>query len=146
MKTCGRCKQNKQLSEFNKKRNSKDGRQAICRVCSNKLSKEHYKNDPETHKKRVAKNNKKTIKNNRRKLLDILQDSKCTDCGNKNVLVLEFDHVRGTKKGHISDFVRLAYSWNTILKEMAKCEIVCANCHRIRTYTEFGSHRLDAIE
>lgn len=63
----------------------------------------------------------------------IKEESGCIDCKQKYpYFVLEFDHVRGKKVGSISQMV----SWNTIeeiYKEIEKCDIVCANCHRFRT-------------
>lgn len=64
----------------------------------------------------------------------------CADCGyNLNAYALQFDHVRGEKKGSVSDLIRSDYGWQTILKEIDKCEVVCANCHAIRT-NERGQH------
>jgi hypothetical protein len=64
----------------------------------------------------------------------------CADCGyNTNAYALQFDHVHGEKKQAVSDLIRSDYGWNTIKEEMSKCEVVCANCHAIRT-KERGQH------
>jgi hypothetical protein len=65
----------------------------------------------------------------------------CADCGyNADPVALDFDHVRGEKKfivGHI-----MGHGLPALLNEAAKCDVVCANCHRIRTtdrkYTKTG--------
>ncbi len=58
----------------------------------------------------------------------------CMDCGENNPLVLDFDHRdRGDKSFEVSDGVRRGCSFETIMKEIEKCDVVCANCHRIRT-------------
>jgi mono/diheme cytochrome c family protein len=46
--------------------------------------------------------------------------------------VMDFDHI-GVKTGNVSSFI---YSWSTrkVLEEVAQCEVVCANCHRVRTH------------
>lgn len=62
----------------------------------------------------------------------------CHDCGEKNHIVLDFDHLRD-KKYNISRMIHDGFSWRQIKKEIEKCEIVCANCHRIRTYQRLTS-------
>lgn len=58
----------------------------------------------------------------------------CKDCGfNLHPRALEFDHISDNKKGNVSNLIRSDYSWQTILEEIQKCEVVCANCHAIRT-------------
>jgi len=58
----------------------------------------------------------------------------CVDCGyNVNPHALDFDHVRGEKVGNVARMLSSNYAWSTIEAEIAKCEVVCANCHRIRT-------------
>jgi hypothetical protein len=74
-----------------------------------------------------------TKKEYRRRLAEIKQSRGCTDCGEKNPIVLDFDHLFD-KKYNISRMVHDGFSWKAILKEVAKCEVVCANCHRIRTH------------
>lgn len=59
----------------------------------------------------------------------------CTDCGHTfPACVMDFDHVSGEKVNNIGTMVAHGWSKEKILKEMAKCELVCANCHRIRTW------------
>lgn len=66
------------------------------------------------------------------KLIDDLKRSGCVDCGNVDIRVLDFDHVRGTKLTGVSMLV--GYRIERILAEIAKCEVRCANCHRIKTW------------
>lgn len=59
----------------------------------------------------------------------------CTDC--KKVYhpcAMDFDHVRGAKVAGLSWMVRRNRPAELIKEEMAKCELVCANCHRLRTF------------
>lgn len=58
----------------------------------------------------------------------------CTDCGIQYpYYVMEFDHVQGDKKYDLSRLGKLQASWKTIEAEIAKCQVVCSNCHRERT-------------
>jgi hypothetical protein len=59
----------------------------------------------------------------------------CTDCGyNAHPRALDFDHIGTDKVGNVGLMIHDRIAWPIILAEIAKCEIVCANCHRIRTY------------
>lgn len=60
--------------------------------------------------------------------------SGCIDCGfNAHPAALDFDHLPGSeKRRQISRMIQSHR--NTLLREIAKCEIVCSNCHRIRTW------------
>jgi hypothetical protein len=75
---------------------------------------------------------------NRANVDDYLASHPCIDCGEADILVLEFDHVRGKKDGNIANFIGEGKSWQRILLEIAKCEVRCANCHRRRTVERFG--------
>jgi hypothetical protein len=73
-----------------------------------------------------------------------LQNNPCVDCGEADIVVLEFDHVgeAGTKHFNISDATRFGYSMDKVIAEIAKCEVRCANCHRKKTYERGGwAHR-----
>ena len=66
------------------------------------------------------------------RLRTYLLNAKCVDCGEDRWKVLEFDHVRGKHK-NIAYLVSRGYSWDTIMREIEKCDVVCGNCHRLRT-------------
>ena len=88
-----------------------------------------------------ARERKQEIRQERtRYLLDYFLAHPCSDCGETDAVVLEFDHVRGEKTFDIG--ASLTYrNWQAILAEIAKCEVVCANCHRRRTANRRGSVR-----
>lgn len=68
----------------------------------------------------------------RKKVYEYLLNHPCTDCGEVDPVVLEFDHLDPTiKEYNISNM--MSYSWSSIEKEISKCQVVCANCHRRRT-------------
>lgn len=67
-------------------------------------------------------------------LYKIKEENPCADCGiNYPYYVMDFDHVSGVKLGEVNRLVYKAQA--TLMAEVAKCEVVCSNCHRIRTFT-----------
>lgn len=57
----------------------------------------------------------------------------CADCGYKeHSAALEFDHVRGVKKANVAQLV--GRGRKVVFEEISKCDVVCANCHNIRTH------------
>ena len=97
-------------------------------------AKKHYLANKEKVKETAHINNKKAILRNRLFIKDYLKDKCCVDCGNTNPIVLEFDHIIGVKRKNVSEMITQAYSLKTIKEEISKCEIRCANCHRIVTH------------
>jgi hypothetical protein len=70
---------------------------------------------------------------------DYLRDHPCTDCGEHDPLVLEFDHV-GEKRATISSLLmQRDATVEEIRRELQQCEVRCANCHR-RVTVERGKH------
>lgn len=133
-KQCTRCNQIKPISEFNKNKTKKDGHHNLCRVCSNINSKTYYNKNKEEHIKKVRIITAKTRKENQKKLFEYYSTHPCIDCGNQNPIVLELDHRDGVDKfKNISKLIANAYSWDRIEEEILKCDVRCANCHRIRT-------------
>ncbi len=71
----------------------------------------------------------------RHEQVDQIKNVPCADCGGRFAsCAMDFDHIKGSKSYTISQMVQRGYNMEIILKEVAKCEIVCANCHRVRTY------------
>lgn len=66
-----------------------------------------------------------------------LRSVPCSDCGGSYPhYVMEFDHARGEKKCYISQLG----STKRLLEELKKCDVVCANCHKTRTWNR-NQHR-----
>lgn len=84
-------------------------------------------------KDRVVARNKANIQRNREYVKAIKESSSCTDCGiSYPYYVMQFDHVTNKEAG-ISRMVGDGYSIKRLDEEIAKCELVCANCHMERT-------------
>jgi hypothetical protein len=75
-----------------------------------------------------------------RDLILAAKDKPCTDCGGRwHPLVMEFDHLPGTqKRANLGDGKARKFGWLTLQAEIAKCEVVCPTCHRIRTLRRLG--------
>lgn len=142
MKICTTCKVEKEKIEFNKNKSRKDGLNNICRSCSNLRSRKYYTENTDHHRRVVSKRKKIVRENNQEKFLSFIKEQKCTDCGTTDYRVFEFDHINDDKFANVSLLLNTGYSWNIIQEEMNKCEIVCANCHRIRTFTRQRNYRI----
>ena len=64
----------------------------------------------------------------------IKQTKKCLVCGNDDVRVLDFHHRDDNKTANVSYLACNGFRRETILVEMEKCDVLCANCHRIHHY------------
>ena len=73
-------------------------------------------------------------------LLDYLRAAPCVDCGETDPVVLDFDHV-GTKRAGVVQLAGREHSIASLEREIAECEVRCANCHRRRTILEQGHFR-----
>lgn len=67
----------------------------------------------------------------------------CADCGNQYPhYVMDFDHLPGHEKvGSVAVMAHNRFGLATIKAEIAKCEVVCSNCHRSRTWNRKGDER-----
>ena len=76
----------------------------------------------------------------RKLVLDYLNAHNCVNCGESDPIVLDFDHLnREDKFKTISRMLSGHYGWKAIEKEISKCQVLCANCHRRRTYIQMNS-------
>ena len=71
---------------------------------------------------------------------DYLKKHPCVDCGEKDPVVLEFDHSKD-KLIEVSKLVRNVSSIDKMREEIEKCKIRCANCHRRKTAIQFGWYK-----
>jgi hypothetical protein len=83
---------------------------------------------------RAKQNKKECFKRNRKYVDELRSSTPCTDC--KQIypaICMDFDHISDDKSFDICYMVCNSYSLERIKLEIAKCEVVCSNCHRIRT-------------
>lgn len=92
-----------------------------------------YEKNKRRHVANVRVRNVRVKEESSQRLLEYLLEHPCTDCGEADPIVLEFDHVRGKKVRNVATMVNRGHAWHEIEKEMAKCEVRCANCHRRAT-------------
>lgn len=137
MKTCIKCGLEKEETEFFFKNKKKQVRSSTCNVCSAKYAKQHYKKNKSKYVKRAQVFNKQQTEENKQKLFEYLKAKRCVDCGNDDVRVFEFDHKSGLDKKNCVGNMIYRNCWRTILKEIEKCDVRCANCHRIKTAKQF---------
>ena len=75
--------------------------------------------------------------------VDAAKARPCMDCSHQFPAVcMDFDHVRGKKVANVSILVARCRALQVIQDEIAKCDVVCANCHRIRTLERRSSPTL----
>ena len=134
---CGRCKRDLPLTSFNR---HPKGRQWWCRKCF----RIYFKSRGQLHREQSYEARRRRREAAREFIYEHLRSHPCSDCEEKDPLLLEFDHV-GAKRAHVSVLTADGFSIDHIKTEIARCEVVCVNCHRIRTALRGNSWRLDPM-
>lgn len=97
---------------------------------------EWRKKHPEDAEKQRSRN--KELYHKRREVIVAAKDRPCMDCGGVfPVVCMDFDHRPGTEK-KFSIGGSGPWSESAMREEIAKCDVVCANCHRVRTFITRG--------
>jgi hypothetical protein len=122
---CGRCRNELPLTAFNRHPN---GHQWWCRECFREYFRK--RGAKHRHQSGVARGKRRIAA--KRFIREHLETHPCVDCGERDVMVLEFDHLT-EKLNELSALVASGASIAAIKREIAKCEVVCCNCHRRRT-------------
>lgn len=127
-KPCSKCKEEKDFSEFSKCKAAKSGLQSQCKPCHRESVKAAYKKNPAPAKARALKQVQE-----KREWISQQKNKPCADCGGVfDPVCMDFDHLpEYDKVANLS--VMYQYPLEKIKEEIAKCEVVCANCHRLRT-------------
>ena len=128
LRPCARCGEWKTIDQFHV---SRTGQFSYCRHCRNAYDRQYY--DARGRPARLARN--RAHNNAARAWMASLKEGvPCTDCG--EVLpawVMHWDHLPAFEKnGDISVMVQ-SRTREAVLHELKKCELVCANCHVMRT-------------
>ena len=128
---CSRCDRSLPLSSFNRD-------QWWCRECF----RHYYRERAEHHRQRANALKRRRVAEAQAFVLDVLRRAPCADCGERDPVVLEFDHV-GPKQAHVATLVMHGVRLPRLAGEIERCEVVCACCHRRRTARRAGWRRLD---
>jgi hypothetical protein len=139
-KRCSMCHEWKPLEDFHRNRRRRDGRQNMCKPCNIARNQRWYREHPEVRAARMDEQVRKRKRMLQELLLDYLLEHPCVDCGERDPVVLDFDHLRD-KVANVSLLVLRKRPWAVILAEIEKCEVVCANCHRRRTAARANTYR-----
>lgn len=125
---CPRCRRDRASEEWY------PGKQSYCIECQSEIGKERRKKGGRSLRKRESERISNYYKE-RLAVVNSHKDKPCTDCGKSYPpWVMDFDHVRGKKTQNIATMLSACAPMPRILKEISKCELVCANCHRQRTH------------
>lgn len=142
-KICPKCARELDLSEFNWK--VKDIKKSVhCKECSRKYIRDHYKNNRGYYLAKSLRRNSRLREDAHKYIYQYLLNHPCIDCGETDIVVLEFDHKdRSMKDIEISSIIRQGYRLDRIITEIEKCDVRCANCHRRKTAKESNSWKLN---
>ena len=143
---CTKCGMSKPQLEFFVKTKMPFKLHTQCKSCYSEHRKTYYKEHYQKYHKQYlerAKVRRELIRSQfRKRLTDYLADKACEVCGENDMRVLEFDHIAPKDKLFtISQAVKLGYSWQDVEKEIKKCRILCSNCHRKHTSTQFNWYK-----
>jgi hypothetical protein len=128
-KRCAKCGETKPAEAFHRWARG-DGRQPWCKACRRAYDSEHSARTLERRRELRANRKREFIV-----WYEALKEGQpCTDCGGRfPAAAMQWDHLPGTEKASdVANLVRRMCK-RRVLEEIAKCELVCANCHAIRT-------------
>jgi len=130
MKNCRKCLKDLSDCDFYKSKKTKDNLQSYCKKCSCSNRVKHFKENI-IHEKEVRKLYSQKIKN---KFIEYKKTCFCSKCNENRWYVLDFHHIENNKDYDVADMCQGRASWETIIKEINKCIVLCANCHREEHY------------
>ncbi len=141
-KKCPRCSRRLPVADFNWKIKSVR-RATYCKKCSREYIRDHYKKNREYYLLKARKRNSEIRQKAGKYIWSYLSAHPCVDCGETDILVLEFDHRDKSRKSKaVSRIIRTTGSLEQLIEEISKCDVRCANCHRRKTEKENNSWKL----
>lgn len=133
MKTCGTCKQ--LFTSFSWKRTGVL-RQSRCVTCQRAYRREYCRNNRDKYIALNGARNKRIARELQAFAHDIKSRTPCSDCGKIfHYCQMDFDHMADKKFSIMSDICQGAIAtMKSLVAEIDKCQVVCSNCHRMRTF------------
>src|SRR5262249_2881732 len=107
--------------------------------CRSAYGKEHYAANRARYIEQARLQKQRLRLERTQYLIEYFASHPCVDCREADPVVLEFDHLH--EKSFAIGPKLTTRSWRSILEEIEKCEVVCANCHRRRTALRAGTVR-----
>ncbi len=104
----------------------------MCKACKKSYNAEYYSMTKDRHNPDRAERRKRVKEEARQGVYGYLRTHPCVDCGEDDIVVLDFDH-QGEQVAGIADMIAAGARWEQIQTEINKCDVVCANDHRRRT-------------
>jgi hypothetical protein len=102
--------------------------------------KKHYIANKELYKERAKKSRIALRDRNREYVRSIKETNPCKDCGKfYHYSQMDFDHINDNKINGVARLTNTSLSIERIKSEIEKCELVCSNCHRFRTWQRLQS-------
>src|SRR5437660_10224994 len=132
MRACTKCGELKPLEAFPPVRRGEPKLESGCRDCFAEANARNYRKNHEREKTRLIRQVAERRAEVRTKIIEYLREHPCVDCGESDIVVLEFDHV-ADKVADVSVYAGGGRSWARVKAEIDKCEVRCANCHRRKT-------------
>lgn len=133
MKVCCRCEKDLDINEYPFRNKEKNIRHSACKVCWKDIRKESYNKNKDNTLKRNRRNRKKA----RNWYNEYKTKLKCDNCEENHPACLDFHHTNVTdKKVEVSKLINTTISIESIIREIEKCIVLCANCHRKLHYNE----------
>lgn len=142
LRVCGRCHVAKPIAEFPIKNAARGTYRSYCRPCCREYGKEHYRKNLAVYMSRARMRSTIDRKRNRDYVAEYLSTHPCLDCGERDPVVLEFDHRDPAQKRNEVGRLIHTSALSTLQAEIEKCDVRCGNCHRIRTSEQYGWYRL----
>lgn len=111
----------------------------ICIPCRRANGRNHYRANRDYYVAKAKRRGAQLRAEIQAWILDYLRCHPCIDCGVRDIRVLEFDHRNPDDKVMpVSKLATLGWSLATVQREVSKCDVRCANCHRIKTVEELA--------
>lgn len=132
LKECHQCELVKDVNQFHVDLSTSDNLNRLCKDCRLATDRRRRANRSIEQIEKDRQSFRESKNRHKEKLDQIKLNSGCVDCGyNKHVEALDFDHIENNKSFSIA--TAKSNRWEVLEAEIAKCEVVCSNCHRVRT-------------
>jgi hypothetical protein len=145
MRACTKCGEVKPLEAFPPVRRGEPKLQTWCRDCFAEANARNYRKNHEREKTRLVRQVAERRAEVQKRIIEYLGEHPCVDCGEADIVVLEFDHI-AEKLGDISTYAGGGRSWSRVKAEIDKCEVRCANCHRRKTRERSTANRSSTLD